>query len=89
MLRKLTHIRQLAKDDDGIEQALNRVVQVQRGLRSPGGALGSALKGEKAGEKAGSPEGKTSAKARSWARSWVKRPARADLNGAFRTVYLG
>ena len=89
MLRKLTHIRQLAKDDDGTEQALNRVVQVQRGLRSPRGALGSALKGEKAGEKAGSPEGKTFAKEQSWARSLVKRPARPDLNGAFRTVCLG
>lgn len=83
------HIRQLAKDDDGTEQALNRAVQVQRRLRSPGGALGSALKGEKAGEKAGSPEGKTFAKAWSWARSRVKRPARPDLNGAFRTVHLG
>lgn len=83
------HVRQLAKDDDGTEQALNTVVQVQRGLRSPGEALGSALKGEKAGEKASSPEGKTSAKARSWARSRVKRAARPDLKGAFRTVYLG
>ena len=89
VLRKLTHVRQLAKDDDGTEQALNTVVQVQRGLRSPGEALGSALKGEKAGEKAGSPEGKTSAKARSWAQSRVKRAARPDLKGVFRTVHLG